>query len=126
MIAQGDPTPPPFASRVLSPATDDADKKSFYGQVDSSVIAAIIKNGLSLSGYADLLLHKEKFAFHDNATGQLKYDWPSMVFLMFEKIDPNTVVGMDTVLKRMENAKLKDFGNDVDRMLSTMEQWYKS
>ena len=48
-----------------------------------------------------------------------------MVFLMFEKIDPNTVVGMDTVLKRMENAKLKDFGNDVDRILSTMEQWYK-
>ena len=86
-IAQGDPIPPsPFAARVLSPATDDADKKSFYVQVDSSVIAAIIKNSLSPSGYADLLLHKEKFAFHDNATGQLKYDRPSMVFLMFEKL----------------------------------------
>ena len=69
-ILQGDPIPtPPFAARVLTPATDVADKKSFYAQVDSSAIAAIIKNGLSPSGYADLLLNKDKFSFHDTATG---------------------------------------------------------
>ena len=95
-ILQGDPIPtPPFTARVLTLATDVADKKSFYTQVDSSAIAAIIKNGLSPSGYADLLLNKDKFSFHDTATGQLKYDGPTMVFLMFQKIDPNTVVGMD-------------------------------
>ena len=48
-----------------------------------------------------------------------------MVFLMFQKIDPNTVVGMDTMLKRMEGAKLKDYCNDIDKLLSAMEQWYQ-
>ena len=85
--------PPPFATRVLSPATNDVDKKSFYAQADSSVIAAIIKNSLSPSGYADLLLNKEKFAFHDNASGQFKCDVPSMVFLMFEKLTQIQLLG---------------------------------
>ena len=84
----------------------------------------IIKNGISSSGYGDLLLQKDKFAFQD-ATGQLKLDGPTMAFLMFQKVDPNTVVGMDSVLKRMESAKLGDYGNDVDKMLSHMEQSHK-
>ena len=125
-IAQNDPIPAaPFTARTLAPATDDVDKPIFYSQVECSVINMIIKNGISASGYSDLLLKKDQFAFHDDATGQLKYDGPTMVFLMFQKIDPNTVVGMDSVLKRMEGAKLGDFANDVDRMLSTMEGWYR-
>ena len=48
-----------------------------------------------------------------------------MVFLMFQKIDPNTVVGLDTVLKRMEGAKLKDYCNGIDKLLSATKQWYQ-
>ena len=125
-IAQADPIPAaPFTARTLAPATVDLDKPIFYSQVECSVINMIIKNGISSSGYGDLLLQKDKFAFQDNATGQLKLDGPTMVFLIFQKIDPNTVVGMDSVLKRMENVKLGDFSNDVDQMLSEMETSYR-
>ena len=61
------------------------------------MIAKILKTGLFPSSYADLLLQNDKFACLGDANGQLKYDDATMVFLMFQKVDPNTVVGMGTV-----------------------------
>ena len=125
-IANGIAIPtPPFSMSTIDPGNNDAHKSKFYSRVHSSVVAAIIKNGLSVTGYDDLLLQKEQFSFHNAATGEMEYDGPTMLFLIFEKVDPSTVVGLDSILKKIENAKLGDFSNNVDGMLTMIESNYK-
>jgi len=48
-----------------------------------------------------------------------------MMFLLFQKTNPSTVVGLDSVLKQIESAKLGDHTNDVDAMLTAIECYYK-
>ena len=80
----------------------------------------ITENTLSTKGMTDLLLSKDKFTFVCKDTGQEKYNGATMLYLVFEKIDPNTVVGLDGILKKLEKAKLSDFGNDVSKMLTAI------
>lgn len=126
-IASGDPIPDPaispFKARDLDPATKNDDKRDFYLQVDSAVVAKLCENCLSTSGYNDLMLNKDKFSFTDSTTGQVKYDGPTMVFLIYQTIDPNTTVGLDNILKKLEKAKLGDFNNNVTDMLKAMKTW---
>ena len=124
-IPAGDPIPEgPFKARELKPATVDNDKKAFYKQVDSSVISKLLENCLTESGFNDLLLQDDKFSYIDENTGQVKYHGPTMLFLAYQVIDPNTVVGLDNILKRLETAKLSNFGNNVSTMLTSMQQDY--
>ena len=73
---------------TLTPRTNDTHKTQFYARVHSSVSATIIKNGLSVTGYNDLLLQKNKFVFHNADTGEMEYVGPTMLFLIFEKSTP--------------------------------------
>ena len=116
----------PFTARALDPAIVDQDKKDFYEKVHSSVVAKIIENMLSAQGFTDLLMAKDKFTYVCETSGQEKYDGPTMLFLVLQKIDPNTVVGLDGILKKLETVKLGDYGNNVDTMLTYMEKLYKN
>ena len=63
-LALGDPIPSaPFTMRTLDPGNDAEYKKQFFLRVHCNVVAHIIKNGLSVQGYSDLLLKKYKFSF---------------------------------------------------------------
>ncbi len=46
-----------------------------------------------------------------------------MVFLIYQTIDPNTTVGLDNILKKLECTKLGDYRNDVAAMLRNMQSW---
>ena len=95
----------PFTARTLTPATSKPDKVDFYHQVDSAVVAKLCENCLSTSGYNDLMLQKDKFSFVDSTTGQVKYDGPTMIYLIYQTIDPNIFVGLDNILKKLERVK---------------------
>jgi hypothetical protein len=110
---------------TLNPGTNDAHKTQFYARVHSSVVGAIVKNGLSVTSYDDLLLKKDKFSYHNANTGELVYGGSTMLFLIFEKVDPSTVMGLDSILKKIENAKLGDYSNNVDSMLTMIESNFK-
>ena len=115
----------PFTMRALDPGNNADDKKQFYTKVHSQVVSQIIKNGLSNMGYNDLLLQADKFSFH-GPDGEVEYDGATMMFLIFQKIDPSTVVGLDAVLNKLERGKLGDHSNDVDVMLQMMENHYRT
>ncbi len=125
-LPRADPIPaPPFALDDLDPASDDAHKALFYKRVNCNVVATIIKNGLSETGYADLLLQKEKFEYMNHATGEVEFHGPTMLLLIWEKIDPSTIVGLDLILTKLKTIKLGDHGNNVDTMLTFMESQHK-
>ena len=48
-----------------------------------------------------------------------------MTFLLFQKTDPSTMLGLDSILKQIENSKLGNHANDVDAMLTAIEGIYK-
>ena len=126
-LAVADPLPAhPFTAKVLDPATNNADKKQFYAKVHSNVVAKIIENGLTPSGFEDLLMKKHLFEFRNATTGEIEFDGPTMLYLVYEKIDPDTIVGLDSIEDKLESSKLGDHGNDVDAMLTAMEALYKT
>ena len=114
----------PFALRALDPANNADDKKTFYKRVHSNVVATIIKNGLTVTGWEDLMLQKDLFMF-TNADGDVEYDGGTMLSIIYSQIQPSTTVGLDSLLGDIENAKLKDYQNDVDKMLKMVEANYK-
>ena len=115
----------PFNLKTLDPGNDANDEKQFYNQVHSNVVATLVKNGLTVSGYDDLLLEKHKFMYVNSVTGETEYDGPTMMYLIFQKTDPSTVVGLDSILKKLEQARLSNHSNDVDEMLTKMSANFK-
>mmetsp|Transcript_16553 Transcript_16553/g.33761 ORF Transcript_16553/g.33761 Transcript_16553/m.33761 type:complete len:231 (-) Transcript_16553:277-969(-) len=98
MLAQNADVPtPPFTSRTLDPANNNDDKATFYDRVNASVLAKAIENLLTPLGYQDLLLNKEKFSFTDATTGEIHFDGPTMVKIIVSQIEPDTIVGMDSL-----------------------------
>lgn len=124
-LASTEPIPQtPFILRNIDPGNNDPDKAIFYDRVRSSVTVELIKNCLSVMGYEDLMLQKEKFIFK-GPNGKVEVDGATMAFLIYERIDPSTTVGLDSVLEAIENAKLCNYNNDIDKMLTDMDGKYK-
>ena len=110
-----------FQIRNLDPGASEDDKALFYLRVHSQVVATVIKNGLKAIGFQDLMLQKKKFSFKNQTTGKTEFDGPTMMFLIFQKTQPSTIVGLDSYLKKLENCKAGDHSNDIDKMLTHME-----
>ena len=124
-LAPNDPIPAaPFQLRELDPAAVADDKKTFYKRVNVNVVTRIIKNGLSTTGWNDLMLQKDKFTFV-HADGSIEYDGGIMAFLIYQKIEPSTTVGLDSLVEDLQKAKLGNYSNDVDKMLTDMEAKFK-
>ena len=58
-------------------------------------------------------------------TGEIEFDGPTMMFLIFQKTQPSTIVGLDSFLKRLENCKAGDHSNDINKILTFIESNYK-
>eukprot|EP00984_Skeletonema_dohrnii_P013468 scaffold5583_cov166-Skeletonema_dohrnii-CCMP3373.AAC.2 len=50
----------------------------------------------------------------------IEHDGPTMLYLLIQKIDPSTIVGLDSILEDLGETKLGDYKNDVDQMLTEM------
>ena len=46
----------------------------------------------------------------------------TMIRIIYKNMDPTTEVGMDSVLKGLENTKISEFANNVDLLLTPMEK----
>ena len=126
-LAVTDSIPPsPFLMRTLDPGNNGSDKSKLYKKVHSSVSAHLIKNIMSVTGYDDLLLQQENFAFYNDAIGEMEFNGATMIYLIFMKTDPSTVVGIYSVLKKLETKNLGDHSNCVERMLTIREGHYKN
>ncbi len=111
---------PPFTSLNLDPSNNNDNKATLFDRVHASVLAKAIKNLLNPIGYQDLLLHKEKFAFTDSTKGEIHFDGLTMVKIILFQIEPDTIVGMDSLKLQLEMMNMHEFGTDVSKMLTKM------
>ena len=123
LVATVDPFPvDPFMVSTLDPANVDDNKKLFYSRVDSQVIVELINNIFTNAEYSKLMLKNNMFNFQDDTTGNKRIDGQCLLKLLFDRIDSYVVVGVVVVLS--ETTKLNPYQNDVDAILTDMEEPY--
>lgn len=71
------------------------------------------------------MFQKNSFLFKNDITKEIDLDGPTMIYLCFIAVDPDTVVGLDAIEDKLKSTKLGDFGNNVSKMLTDMETNYK-
>ena len=124
-IPQGQAMPPaPFQERVLDPSTVVTDQSIFYKRVHSLVVTELIKNSFTEEDYSKLMLRKKDFAFYD-LNGYENVDGACLLKAIFDKIDPNVIVGVDLLRQKIEQTKLHQFSNNVDDMLTSIEEAFQ-
>ena len=92
--------------------------------MDSQVVAKLIKNILTDAEYAKLMLKRSIFTFEDDTNGIDLIDGPCLLKLLNDCVDPNIVIGIEGLRAKLESVKLHSFGNNVDDMLTDMEENY--
>ena len=92
--------------------------------MDSQFVANLIKNILTDAEYAKLMLKMIIFTFEDDTTGIDLIDGPFILKLLMDRVDPNIVIGIEVLRAKLESVKLYSFGNNVDAMLTDMEENY--
>ena len=70
------------------------------------------------------MLKKSIFTFEDDTTGIDLIDGPCLLKLLLDRVDPNIVIGIDVLCAKLESVKLHSFGNNVDAMITDMEENY--
>ena len=126
-LTENQPVPVgPWTSRVLDPANDPADKITFYDRVHSNVVTELLKNILTSTGFSKVIQgKKDEITFTCPATGNEKIDGPCLLYLLFDRVDPSLVVSMESLREQIETAKLHKFKNNVDELLSYIEERYE-
>ena len=124
-IAEGDVLPPTaFKVTQLDPANNHDHKELFYLRVDLQVVAELIKNILTDAEYVKLMLKRSIFTFEDDTTGIDLIDGPCLLKLLMDRVDPTIVIGIEVLGAKLESIKLHSFRNNVDDMLTDMEENY--
>ena len=113
--------PSPFSMKILDPGNNRDAKRQFYKKSHSSVVTDAIQASPVVIGYNNLLIQQETIAFYNDAIDKMEFDGATMIYLIFMKMDHSTVVGLDSVLNKLETTKLGDHSNCVDPMLTIME-----
>ena len=86
----------------------------------------LIKNILTDAKYSKLMLKNNMFTFQDDTTGNKIIDGPCLLKLLFDRIDPNFVVGVEVLCRKLEATKLHPYQNYVYAMLTDMEESYSN
>jgi len=115
----------PWASRVLDPGNDDADKAAFYNRVNANVVGEIIKNTLTPPAWDDLMLHSAKFTFV-SPTGSKSYDGPCMMKVIYSEIEPTASVNIALHRQAIETTRMHDFKGNVVEMLKSIEKHHQA
>ena len=122
LVTTVDPLPAsPFTAMTLDAANVDLNKKIFYSRVDSKVVAELIKNILTDSEYSNLMLKENMFTFQDDTTGNKIIDGLCLLKLLYDRIEPNVVEGVEVLRKKLKAMKLHPYQNNVDAMLTDMK-----
>ena len=64
------------------------------------------------------------FTFEDDTSRIGLIHGPCLLKLLMDRVDPNIVIGIKVLRQKLESVKLHSFPNDVDAILTDMEENY--
>ncbi len=66
-------------------------------------------------------MNKQNFMCHNATANEIKFEDPMILYMIFRKFHPDTIVELDAIEEKLEMARLVDFSNDVDDLLISMQ-----
>ena len=90
----------------LDPCNVDDDKKIFYSQVDSQLVAELINHLLTNAEYSKLMLKNNMFTFQDDTTDNKIIDGPLLLKLLFDRINPKVFLGVGVIRQKPKAKKI--------------------
>ena len=74
-----------------------------------------------------LLAHAQEgaFTFINKMTGVEAYDGPTMLLLTFRLVEPNTIVGVETLCAKLEKLRMHMVNNDVNQACDEIEHLHR-
>ena len=106
--------------RQLDPENDMADRATFHKQVDANVVHQFLVNSITATGYSNVIQgHEDEMGFTCPATGSIVVDGPSLLHLIWQKVDPSLAVNVETLRAKIESTKLQVMLTQCSRILRT-------
>ena len=126
-IADDDPIPAgPWTANVLDPENNLDNRVKFYAQVHSNAVTELIKNTVTPSGLAKILQGKlGEISFIDPVIEATVIDGPCLLWCLWDWVDPSLAVNVENLREDIENARMHTFGNDVDVLLTFIEEKFQ-
>ena len=116
----------PHEIRQFDPENDLADRAAFYKQVDVNVVHRFLVNSITVTGYSNVIQgHEDEISFTCPVTCSIVVDGPCLLHLICQKIDPSLTVNVETVRAKIEFTRLHGHENNVDAMLTEIEDTYQ-
>ena len=103
----------------LDPANDNDHKKKFFLRVVSIIITKSIEGHFTNSTLTALRNSKDKYQWIDS-NGHVFNDGPTMLFILMGICNPTVRVGVESLKKKIEAARLPAFNHDVSRCMDYM------
>lgn len=119
------PFPGVLEVQNLDPANDENDRKLYFLQVRSRMIAKRIEGSITPASWNSLLQKSKDFAWM-RSNGNIEYDGPTMLKIIIATINPTTRVGVSDVTLEIQNARLNKYNFDVKLLLDDMNNNYQS
>ena len=69
-----------------------------------------------------IMLDKKKFQWYDQVSGNYEEDWPTLLYIIFSKINPSTRVGVSLFKLNLAKANLPKHKKDLEVMLIDMKE----
>ena len=127
-LTEGAPIPdgPWNARELVDPGNNAAEREIFYSRVHSEAVATYLSNILTPAGYAKIIQGVlDKISFICPTTGTRFVDGPCLLYLLWDRIDPSLAVNVENLRATIENIKLHSYENNVDDMLTDIEEKYQ-
>ena len=127
-LENGAPIPkgPWTARELVDPGNNAAERTIFYSRVHSEAVATFLSNILTPAGYAKVIQGVlDRISFICPATGTRFVDGPCLLYLLWDRIDPSLAVNLENLKAAIENIKLHTYKNNVDDMLTEIEEKYQ-
>ena len=113
-----------FTVETLSPATDTGDIVIFYRRTKSAMISKRIKSSITTSSWESLMIHKENISWTSATTGEVKFDGPTMLYILVSALNPSTRVGVTEFKNEIQNARFDKYDHNLKEILDNMQDNY--
>ena len=90
------------------------------------MIAKCIENNVTNASWKKILLRQKDFTWVDLVTNELRFDGPTMLWIIFNTIKPSTTIGLENYKLKIEKARMNRYNHNVVDMLDEIEEAYNT
>ena len=104
-------------------AGDTEQVHDFYYRVISYMIAKLIEVSITNTSFKKIRIHQKEYEWSE-ARSLISNYGPTMIYILFKSINPNTRIGISTLKYEIKKANLSKFVNNLKDLLDEISSNY--